>query len=61
MQADDVAGITDLIRSLTPRCGPVTVVAIDGGAASGKSSLAARIAPTFGRTPVLHTDDLLDG
>lgn len=49
------------IRTAPPRCGPVRVVAIDGGAGAGKTSLAAELALAVPDATVLHVDDLLDG
>jgi hypothetical protein len=64
------------VESLPPRCGSVRVLAIDGGAAAGKSTLAAELAAAYSQPPsapasldalprmnpfVLHTDDLIDG
>ena len=49
------------IRHAPPRCGTVRVIAVDGGAAAGKSSLATRLAPLLAEAAVLHLDDLLDG
>jgi hypothetical protein len=49
------------IRQATPRCGSVRVVAVDGGAAAGKTSLTAGLAARLPDTAVLHLDDLLDG
>jgi len=49
------------IRDHAPRCGAVRVVALDGGAAAGKTSLAARLAGALPNAAVLHLDDLLDG
>ena len=49
------------MRGTPARLGPVRLVAVDGGAGSGKTSFAARLAAALGRRPVLHTDDLLDG
>lgn len=49
------------IRNAAPRCGPVRVIALDGGAAAGKTSLAARLADALPDAAVLHLDDLLDG
>ena len=48
------------VRAAPPRLGPVRLVAVDGGAGSGKTSFAGRLASALG-APVLHTDDLLDG
>ena len=50
-----------LIAAAPPRCGPVRVVAIDGGAAAGKSGLAGWLAEQLTGCTVLHLDDLLDG
>jgi uridine kinase len=58
---DPVAGLVRAITHAKARCGDVRVVAIDGGAASGKSSLAAQLADRLDEAAVLHTDDLLDG
>jgi uridine kinase len=49
------------IRQAPPRCGPVRVIAIDGGAAAGKTSLTAGLAARLPDAAVLHLDDLLDG
>jgi adenylate kinase family enzyme len=38
-----------------------SVVAIDGGASAGKSTLATALADRLTDVAVLHTDDLLDG
>ncbi|MFG1806926.1 uridine kinase [Streptomyces sp. NPDC049040] len=51
----EVAGALDL---LPPSCGPVRLVAVDGHAGAGKSTLAARLAAEAGGVPVVHTDDL---
>lgn len=37
------------------------MIAIDGGAASGKTSLATEVARQLPGTSILHTDELLDG
>ena len=47
-----------LIPGLPPSCGPVRLVAVDGHAGSGKTTLAARLAERLGGAPVVHTDDL---
>lgn len=49
------------VRLAEPRCGTVRVVAVDGGAAAGKSTLAGRLAAALPGSAVLHLDDLLDG
>ncbi|WP_031517602.1 uridine kinase family protein [Streptomyces sp. NRRL F-5123] len=43
---------------LAPSCGPVRLVAVDGHAGSGKTTLAGRLAAELGGVPVVHTDDL---
>ncbi|HEY2041976.1 MAG TPA: uridine kinase [Jatrophihabitans sp.] len=53
--------IAAAIDRAMPRCGAVTVVAIDGGAASGKSTLAAIIVAELDDAAIVHTNDLLDG
>jgi len=47
-----------LIPGLAPSCGPVRLVAVDGHAGSGKTTLTARLAERLGGAPVVHTDDL---
>ncbi|MCW2493226.1 MAG: hypothetical protein QOH56_15 [Pseudonocardiales bacterium] len=49
------------IARTTPGCGLATLVAIDGGAAAGKTTLAAALAERLPASEVVHTDDLLDG
>ena len=49
------------MEAAEPRCGTVRVVAVDGGAAAGKSSLAAALAGRLDGAAVLSTDDMLDG
>ncbi|MFI5661743.1 uridine kinase [Streptomyces sp. NPDC051684] len=53
-----LADCADRIRRLSPSCGPVRLVGIDGHAGSGKSTFAARLARALGGAPVLHLDDL---
>jgi uridine kinase len=57
----DFAAIAATVRATDPHCGPVRVVAVDGGAASGKTTFAAALAHELGGVPVLHCDDLLNG
>ncbi|GAA0685962.1 hypothetical protein GCM10010193_44790 [Kitasatospora atroaurantiaca] len=46
------------IAGLTPSCGPVRLVAVDGHAGSGKTTFAGRLAAALGGAPVVHLDDL---
>lgn len=55
------AELVTRIAAAAPRCGPVRVVAVDGGAAAGKSSLTARLAERLPGSAVLALDELLDG
>jgi uridine kinase len=56
-----LAALAELVEAAEPRCGQVRVVAVDGGAAAGKSSLAAALAGRLSGSAVLSTDALLDG
>ncbi len=58
MQIDAVLAA---VHATGPSCGSVRVVAIDGGAAAGKSTLAAALAAELDGAEVVHIDDLLDG
>ncbi|HTZ45241.1 MAG TPA: hypothetical protein VMB79_15385 [Jatrophihabitans sp.] len=49
------------VEGTAPRCGAVRVIAVDGGAASGKTTLAGRLAAALPDCAVVHLDDLLDG
>jgi uridine kinase len=44
------------VSSREPRCGSVRFVAVDGGAGSGKTTLASMIATELG-AEIIHTDD----
>ncbi|MEE4542845.1 hypothetical protein V2S66_12795 [Streptomyces sp. V4-01] len=50
--------LAGLLPALAPSCGPVRLVAVDGHAGSGKTTLAARLAAALDGAPVVHTDDL---
>lgn len=50
-----------MIEAAEPRCGQVRVVAVDGGAAAGKSSLSAALAARLDGAAALSTDAMLDG
>jgi hypothetical protein len=56
-----VEQLAHLVEAAEPRCGQVRVVAVDGGAAAGKSSLAAALAARLDGAAVLSTDAMLDG
>jgi 8-oxo-dGTP pyrophosphatase MutT (NUDIX family) len=57
--------LADRVLAATPRCGTVRVVAVDGGAAAGKSTLtrglAAALRERGASVAVVPTDLLLDG
>jgi uridine kinase len=57
----DLAVLAGRVMAALPRCGSTRVLAIDGGAAAGKSTVAALLAAELPGSVVLHTDDLLDG
>ncbi|GAA2275716.1 hypothetical protein GCM10010234_09210 [Streptomyces hawaiiensis] len=46
------------IRSLSPACGPVRLVGVDGHAGSGKSTFAEQLAAALDGAPVLRLDDV---
>ena len=53
--------MSDLLRALEPdgvADGGVTVVAVDGRSAGGKTTLAQRVAQAHGAAAVVHTDDV---
>ena len=56
-----LAQLAGLVDAAEPRCGQVRVVAVDGGAAAGKSSLAQALASRLDGAAVLSTDAMLDG
>lgn len=53
-----LGGLARLVAGLAPSCGPVRLVAVDGHAGAGKTTLAGRLADRLGGAPVIHTDDL---
>lgn len=57
----DLAELATLAGERPPRCGKVRVLAVDGGAAAGKSTVAGLLAARLPGAAVLHTDDLLEG
>ncbi|WP_229858943.1 uridine kinase family protein [Streptomyces poonensis] len=46
------------LRRLTPSCGPVRLIGVDGHAGSGKSTFAGRLSTVLDGAPVLHLDDI---
>ena len=57
------AAVAEAVRLVTvrdPRCGPTSVVAVDGPSGSGKSTLGAAIGVALG-APVVHMDDIYPG
>ncbi|MFC8147117.1 uridine kinase [Streptomyces paradoxus] len=46
------------IRRLSPSCGPVRLVGVDGHAGSGKSTFAGQLAAALDGAPVLRLDDI---
>ncbi|MFJ2956281.1 uridine kinase [Streptomyces sp. NPDC087270] len=43
---------------LAPSCGRTRLIAVDGHAGAGKTTLARHLAAALGGSPVVHTDDL---
>ncbi|WP_154793743.1 (d)CMP kinase [Occultella kanbiaonis] len=58
--AGTVAAIVAAAAAVGPQCGRTTVIAIDGPAGSGKTSLAAALAPVLAARTI-HMDDLYEG
>ena len=56
--ADPLSALAARLRALTPSCGPVRLVAVDGHAGSGKTTFAGALAESLGGAPVVHLDDL---
>lgn len=57
-----LAEIAREIWARPPRLGGTRLVAVDGPSGAGKTVFAGRLAEVLGPgTPVVHTDDLLDG
>ncbi|MZF89521.1 hypothetical protein [Streptomyces sp. SID5643] len=46
------------VRRLSPSCGPVRLVGVDGHAGSGKSTFAGQLAAALDGAPVLRLDDI---
>ena len=56
-----VAAAALQLRASPVRLGGTRLVAVDGPAGSGKTTLAARLAAAVGEAPVVHMDDLYEG
>lgn len=54
----DAAATAGRIAALPASCGPVTLVAVDGFAGSGKTTFADRLTACLGDAAVVHLDDL---
>ncbi|HKE51958.1 MAG TPA: hypothetical protein VKE25_10650 [Actinomycetes bacterium] len=52
------ADLAERIRQREPRCGSVRVVAVDGVAGAGKSTIATELAGVLGGARIMSTDDL---
>ena len=59
--AIELAELTERVRALPPSAGSVRVIAIDGPAGSGKTTLASKLAEVLGDALVLNTDQLYPG
>ncbi len=55
-----LADLADRVRAAPARLGGTRLVAVDGPAGSGKTTLAGRLAAELG-APVVHLDDLYAG
>ncbi|MGK5691856.1 uridine kinase family protein [Streptomyces sp. URMC 128] len=53
-----VRELVSRIRRLTPSCGPVRLIGVDGHAGSGKTTFAGQLAVALGGAPVLRLDDI---
>lgn len=53
-----VRDLATRIRRLSPSCGPVRLVGVDGHAGSGKSTFAEQLAAALDGAPVLRLDDI---
>lgn len=57
----DLVALADAVRAAPARLGAVRLVAVDGPAGSGKTTLANRLAAVLDGAPVVHLDDLYEG
>lgn len=58
MVDEESSAVAAGLRALSPSCGPVRLVAVDGHAGSGKTTFAERLSAALGGAPVVHLDDL---
>lgn len=62
MLIETYADLAGVVRAAPARFGGTRLVAVDGPSAAGKTHFAVRLAAACAPgTPVVHTDDLLDG
>ncbi|MFH9014556.1 uridine kinase [Streptomyces sp. NPDC017943] len=54
----EVRHLAARIARLSPSCGPVRLVGVDGHAGSGKTTFAGHVAAALGGAPVLRLDDI---
>ena len=57
----EIAALAERVRALPPSARNVRVIAIDGPAGSGKTTLATELADVLGEALVLNTDQLYPG
>ena len=60
LRAPALDAIVEALAAAGPRCGSTAVVAVDGPAGSGKTTLAGLLAPLLGARTI-HMDDLYEG
>ncbi|WP_407640637.1 uridine kinase family protein [Actinacidiphila alni] len=58
MDAMTLRQVGAIVREAVPARGRTRLIAVDGHAGAGKSTVAARLAAELGGAPVVHTDDL---
>ncbi|MGI5453084.1 uridine kinase family protein [Streptomyces sp. CA-249302] len=57
-QGTTIHDLASRLRRLSPSCGPVRLIGVDGHAGSGKSTFAGQLARALDDAPVLHLDDI---
>lgn len=61
MTSTGYADLAVRVRAAPAQCGSTRVIAVDGRAGSGKTTVADRLAAALGDAPVVHMDDLYPG